>query len=114
LQEQSLREILVKSGLKEEELQKEGKKLGSLKLFNLFIKYGLKKENAENMISPLFVLNDLRQLHGHLIDTSFEKRYNSCKERLEIPLTSTDLDVFKTLVTRIILLYQSLIDKKDD
>ncbi|MEY2921557.1 MAG: hypothetical protein RL108_166 [Bacteroidota bacterium] len=114
LHEQSLREILLKSGLKEEELQKEGKKLGTLKLFNLFIKYGLKKENAENMVSPLYVLNDLRQLHGHLSDTSFEKRYNSCKERLAIPLTSTDLDVFKTLVTSIILLYQSLIDKKDD
>lgn len=114
LQEQSLREILIKCGLKKQDLQKDGKKLGSLKLFTLFISHGLKKENADEMVAPLYVLNDLRQLHGHLSDTSFEKRYNSCKERLEIPLASTDLDVFKSLVTRLILLYQNLIDKKDD
>ncbi len=113
LQEQSLREILIKCGLKEEDLQKDGKKLGSLKLFTLFISHGLKKENADEMVAPLFVLNDLRQLHGHLSDTSFDKRYNSCKERLEIPLASTDLEVFKSLVTKLILLYQNLIGKKD-
>ena len=105
---------MIKCGLKKQDLQKDGKKLGSLKLFTLFISHGLKKENADEMVAPLYVLNDLRQLHGHLSDTSFEKRYNSCKERLEIPLASTDLDVFKSLVTRLILLYQNLIDKKDD
>ena len=114
LQEQSIRETLLKCGLTEKDFQNDGKQIGSLKLFALFVRHALKKENEDEIVSPLFVLNDLRQLHGHLSDSSFEKRYNFCKERLGLSLTATDLDVSKTLVTRLILLYQSLIDKKDD
>lgn len=113
LQEQSLREVLLKHGSTEQDLQKNGKKLGSLKLFTLFIQNVLRKENAEELVSPLFVLNDLRQLHGHLSDTSSEKRYCFCKERLGLSSDSTDLDVFKTLITKLIFLYQELIDKKE-
>lgn len=114
LQTDSLRDILLSNGLDENDLKKDGKKLGSLKIFTLFIQHILKKENADELISPLFVLNDLRQLHGHLSDSSFEERYNYCKERLELPNTATDLDVFKKLVTKLILFYQNLIEKKEE
>jgi hypothetical protein len=114
LQIDVLREILLKNGLEKNDLKKDGNKLGGLKIFTLFIQHILKKENADELISPLFVLNDLRQLHGHLSDSSFEERYEYCKERLELPNTATDLDVFKKLVTKLILFYQNLIEKKEE
>lgn len=114
LQEQSLRTILMKNGLGEKDLEKDGRKLGSLKLFTSFLSIALKKENAEKMVSPLFVLNDLRQLHGHLSDKSFDDRYNSCKNRLGLSNNAADLEVFKTLITQLIILYQSVIEKKDE
>jgi hypothetical protein len=114
LQIDALREILLENGLEKNDLKKDGNKLGGLKIFTLFIQHILKKENADELISPLFVLNDLRQLHGHLSDSSFEERYEYCKERLELPNTATDLDVFKKLVTKLILFYQNLIEKKEE
>jgi len=107
LQEQSLKKILRQKGLTESEFQKGGKNLGSLKLFALFIRHALKKENADDIVAPLFVLNDLRQLHGHLSDSSFDSRYSSCKERLGLANSATDLEVFTTLVSNLVLFYQS-------
>jgi len=112
LQEQSLREILLRVGLTSQDLQKDGKKIGSLRLFTLLIKYALKNDNTDEIITPLFVLNDLRQLHGHLSDNSFEKRYNSCKAKLGLASVATDLEVFKEIVSKMILLYKTLIDEK--
>lgn len=111
LQEQSLREILLRSGATNNDLSKDGRKLGSLKLFMLFIDKVLLKEEANKMIAPLFVLNDLRQLHGHLSDSSFVKRYNSCKQRLGLEDSATDLEVFKALVKSLNEFYENIIDK---
>lgn len=114
IQDQSLREILKKSGLTDEELvNKEGRKLGSLKLLSLFIERVLLKNGTDTLIAPLFVLNDLRQLHGHLSDSSFIKKYNSCKQRLGLQESATDLEVFKALVKKLNEFYKSIIDKKD-
>ena len=82
LQTDSLRDILLNNGLDEKDLKKDGKKLGSLKVFTLFIQHIVKKENAD--------------------------------ELLELPNTATDLDVFKKLVTKLILFYQNLIEKKEE
>lgn len=73
-----LRNFLVQNGLSEKGL----KELGSLKLMESFITNILKIPDANSIISPLYVLNDLRQLHSHMSDTSFDKRYESCKQRL--------------------------------
>jgi hypothetical protein len=104
---------LLKNGVDAKDLEKDGKKMGSLKLFTLFIDRVLKKENPEKVISPLFVLNDLRQLHGHLANKSFDDRYNACKERLSLTKDSKDFDVFKSLVSHLIVFYQSIISKTD-
>lgn len=112
LQEQSLRELLLKHGLSENTLQqKDGTKLKGLKLFTLFIQHILNKQQADEMITPLFVLHDLRQLHGHLNDTSFENKYISCKNRLGLQINSTDINVHKILVMKMIEFYQSIIEK---
>ena len=114
LQEQSLREILLRSGLTESDLSREGRKLGSLKLFTLFIDKVLLKNEVDKMIAPLFVLNDLRQLHGHLSDSSFIKRYNSCKQRLGLEDSASDLEVFKAMIKSLIEFYENIIDNKDE
>jgi hypothetical protein len=113
LQEKNLRNLLLQNGFEKKELEKDGKKIGSLKLFTLFIDRVLCKKNPDEIISPLFVLNDLRQLHSHLHDSHFKKKYNSCKERLRIKENSSDLEVFKSLITALILLYQNLLTKDD-
>lgn len=113
LQEKSLREILIKSGLQEKELEKDGKKYGSIKLFGLYLEKVAKIEESAIAVSPLFVLNDLRQLHGHLSDTSFDSRYNYCKERLGLNHDESDLDVFKNLISFLIELFKKLIRDKE-
>ena len=110
LQEKAIRSALLEHGLQEDDLKSSGRKLGSLKLFTLFIEKVLKQEDANNVVSPLYVLNDLRQLHGHLSNDSFEERYSSCKERLGLADYVSDLKVFTSLVTRMVSLYQSLLD----
>ena len=109
LQEKAIRNALLKYGLQDSDLKSNGRKLGSLKLFTLFIERVLKHEDANSLVSPLYVLNDLRQLHGHLSNDSFEKRYNSCKERLDLADSVSDLEVFASLVTSMVILYQSLL-----
>lgn len=105
IQDDNLRKILLKNGKTEKDFESNGRKLGSLKLFTIYIRDVLKKENADLVISPLFVLNDLRQLHGHLSGASFQERYESCKERLGIKDSKSDMEVFKTLVTKMISLF---------
>ncbi|MEI2272559.1 hypothetical protein OHD16_10450 [Sphingobacterium sp. ML3W] len=108
LQEQSLRELLIKAGMSEDELKKDGRKFGSLKLLQITVEKVFSLKGADKMISPLFVLNDLRQLHGHLSGSSFEDRYNSCKKRLDLKIDATDLQVYETLVKKLIEFYENI------
>ncbi|MDR2270449.1 MAG: hypothetical protein LBF27_06025 [Sphingobacterium sp.] len=114
LQEQSLRELLLKVGLTDDDLKKDGRKLGSMKLFQLFIEKVLSKVDADKKVAPFFVLNDLRQLHGHLSGNSFEDRYNSCKKRLGLENTASDIQVFEALVKSLIQLYEDLTGEKNE
>ncbi len=41
-------------------------KLKEIKTFELYLKTDFNIDNISSLISPLFVLNDLRNLHGHL------------------------------------------------
>jgi hypothetical protein len=113
LQEDSLRKVLLKNGVSKEELEKNGNKLRGLKLLSLFVAKVLNKSKSYELMTPFFVLNDLRQLHGHLSDKSFNKEYKSCKERLALDSKASYLDVSKTLVTKLILSIQNLIDKNE-
>ena len=109
LQEKAIRSALLEHGLQEDDLKSNGRKLGSLKLFTLFIEKVLKQKDANDLVSPLYVLNDLRQLHGHLSNDSFEKRYSSCKERLGLADDVSDLEVFNLLVTSMVAFYQNIL-----
>lgn len=110
IEQDELKRILLKNGVTKEEI----KGLRSLKLFTLFISHILKKEEAEKLVSPLFVLNDLRQLHGHLVDTSFDEKYLSCKIRLGVSNEISDLDFFKIVVLKLIKLFEALHGKDND
>lgn len=108
IEQTEIRKYLLANGLSKTDLEKDGKPFRSLKLFTVFIEGILKQENADEIVTPLFVLNDLRQLHGHLSNTSFDKRYASCKERLGSSNDVTDLDFFMVVVTSLIKMYQIL------
>lgn len=110
LQEQAFRKVLLDKGVPKESLEKDSKKIGSMKLFTLFIKIVLNASDADNIASPLFILNDLRQLQGHLSGKSFNERYDSCKKRLQIAQSSTDLEVYQALISKLVELYTRLID----
>jgi|GEM_PF-6434800 len=100
----NIKATLLKSGA----LEKEIKGLGGIKLFQLFIQKVLKNVNASQIVSPLFVLYDLRILGEHLMGSDSLERYNSCKERLEISQSSNDLEVFEKLIQELIKMYNLL------
>ena len=104
IEQDELKKVLVQKGLSKKDL----KGLRSLKLFEHFITSVLSLENASSIIAPLYVLYDLRQLHGHLVDKSFTERYDFCKERLKIDISSSDLETFKILVKSLIGFYEQL------
>lgn len=100
-----------------EELRKLGKtenntkSLGSLKTFQLFLSEKLQIKNVDSLISPLYVLNDLRQLQGHLMNESFSKKYNFCKERLSLENDTSDFEVYKRLIEKLIEFYTMILNK---
>ena len=114
LQTTEIIKALNATGLKKADLEKNGSKLGSLKLFGLFIKHVLKRDDSDKMMTPLFVLYDLRLLHGHIAGKSFDERYCSCKSRLGVPNETTDLDFFKVVVSRLIDFYKDVVGKDAD
>jgi hypothetical protein len=110
LEQDNLKSILLKNGLAKEDI----KGFRSLKLFTLFVSHILKKADAEQLVTPLFVLNDLRQLHGHLANTSFYEKYSYCKIRLGALNDISDLDFFKIVIIELIKLFETLNGKDNE
>ena len=65
-----------------------------LKLLELFFEHKLKIENPGSVISPLFIVHDLRILKAHLAVSSFDERYANCKRRLEVDNSLNHIDFF--------------------
>lgn len=108
LQTGEITKSLRSVGLGKSDFEKDGKKLGNLKLFELFLKHILKRENSYELMTPFFVLYDLRLLHGHLVDKSYEEKYKKCKTRLGVNEDISSLDFFKVVVYRLIEFYDTL------
>lgn len=87
---------------------KDIKKLGSLKTLENFLTEFFPDESISYILSPLYVLSDLRQLQGHFSDTSFEQRYNFCKERLKLRKDATHFEVYKTLVKELVRSFEKI------
>lgn len=104
IRKNELKQVILRSGVSENEL----KDLGSLKLFEKFMEHVLKIQNFKIVISPLYVLNDLRQLQSHLAIDSFDKKYNSCKERLKLDSSASDFAVYYELNKKIIEMFETL------
>lgn len=100
----NLKELILKSRIEQKEI--EG--LKGLKLFEKFVCFNLKQENASSIVSPLYVLYDLRVLAGHIKDSEYEKKIKTCKDRLNISENSTDIQVFESLIKSLIEMYQKL------
>lgn len=91
--------------------RKKTNELGSVKTLEKFLFDILKIEDSSNLISPLFVLSDLRQLQGHFSDTSFMEKYLFCKERLGLDENVTHFEVYQKLIERLVKFYNNLIEK---
>jgi hypothetical protein len=107
IQLQKLKQILVNAGLNKKTI----KGLGSLKTLEKFLIEILKIKDVPNLISPLYVLNDLRQLQGHLTDSSFDEKYNFCKQRLGLNLDSNHFIVYQELIRMLIEFYEETIER---
>ena len=81
---------------------------GSLKLLKLFFEHKLDISDSDNLISPLFVLYDLRLLASHLTDDSFNEKYDFCKKRLNVDLSLNYIETFKQVVKSIIDMFDKL------
>jgi len=84
------------------------KNKGSLKLLELFFKHKLNISYSDNLISPLFVLYDLRLLASHLTDDSFNEKYDFCKKRLNVDMSLNYIETFKQVVKSIIDMFDKL------
>jgi hypothetical protein len=99
-----LKKALIEFGVEPDTI----KGLKGLKLFEKFIEYVMKIENASEIVSPLFVLYDLRLLAGHIKDSNYDTNYKSCKDRLQLEKGATDLDVHQHLCRNLIEMYKKL------
>ncbi len=106
---ESLDRNFLEKKLESIKLKEKCKELKSLKLLELFLQNILKMQDADKFISPLFVLNDLRNLKAHIAETSYKEKYNSCKKRLAIPLDASDFKVYRALIDSLINFYEKLI-----
>lgn len=105
LQVDDLKKLLIERGVSEKDL----KGLGSLKIFERFANVVLQLPDVRTIMTPLYVLYDLRLLHGHLAIGSLDEKYNSCKQRLDADRSINDLDFFKVVVEKLIQFYTMLL-----
>lgn len=104
IQTDELKNILFEYGVSKNEI----KGLRSIKLFELFLSKVLFVQNIDDKITPLYVLYDLRNIHGHFSGSSSEEKYDSCKERLKAKNEIGDFDFFKVVISNLIDLYSNL------
>lgn len=96
---EALRTAMLDSGVSKDMYKSEdGNSLRSNKLLQLLLAKVLNDPDPAETMKRFFVLNDLRQLHGHLTDDSFDKDYNKYKVRLGLPTEAADLDVHGRVV----------------
>lgn len=100
----ALKGLIENSGISKKEI----KGLKGLKLFEKFVNTVLEIENGSSLVSPLFILYDLRVLAGHIKDSKHTEKLKSCKERLGLNIKSTELEVYEKLVISLIDMYTEL------
>ncbi|MGF7219118.1 hypothetical protein GGR92_005300 [Spirosoma lacussanchae] len=105
LQVEDLKRLLIERGVSPKDL----KGLGSLKVFERFISAVLQLSDERSIMTPLYVLYDLRVLQGHLAIDSFDGNYESCKKRLNAESTTTDLEFFRIVIKSLISMYETLL-----
>src|SRR5665647_2643673 len=102
-----LKKRLIENGAERKRINE----LGSIKTLGKILSDILMIDDSSNLISPLFVLSDLRQLQGHFSDTSFVAKYKFCKERLGLDENISHFEVYKKLIERLVEFYENLIEK---
>ncbi len=106
---ESLDTQALKSVLREKVSSEDLKSLKGLKLFEKFVISGLNYEDGSSLVSPMYILYDLRLLAGHIKSSSYEERLQSCKERLGIDKNSSLLECHNTIISKLINMYKILL-----
>ena len=99
-----IKKILIEKGETKDSL----KSLRGLKLFEKYINKILHINDYSKVISPLFVLYDLRLLAGHIKDSNYESKLKSCTDRLDIPESVSIIEIQQTLCKKLIEMYKVL------
>lgn len=100
----------LKQNIQDGENNKEIKQLGTLKTLERFFtnKLNVDETKVKEIMSPLYVLYDLRLLHGHFSDSSFEERYSFCQKRLELEDGVSHFQVYERLIEKLIETFKEL------
>jgi hypothetical protein len=99
-----IKKSIIQNGSTKESI----KGLKGLKLFEQFLRLVLNKDDSSNLVSPLFVLYDLRLLAGHIKDSNYNSKIKSCKERLNLTENATMIETHQTLCVKLIEMYKEL------
>lgn len=102
---ENLKKLVIKSGISSNEI----KGLKGLKLFEKFVINYFVITNGSELVSPLYVLYDLRVLAGHIKNSKYEEKLQSCKIRLELPLDAKEIEVYDKLISKLTDMYEKLI-----
>lgn len=97
-------------------LPKDYKTNGSIKTLQLLLTIYSDKNNIDininKLISPLYVLYDLRILANHTYDSSAEETFIECMKRLSLdPDTDDYMQIYKTLIEHLKLMFETLEQK---
>lgn len=91
-------------------------KVGSIKLFQYWLENRIGYEDAANIVSPLFILYDLRISLAHLqSEETQEKLFEFSCERLGLNKDCRDyLQIYDILVNKLYEMYDSIINLVED
>ncbi|PZR16201.1 MAG: hypothetical protein DI539_17880, partial [Flavobacterium psychrophilum] len=101
---ENLKKLILQTSIKPSEI----KGLKGLKLFEKFVINYLKIEDGNMVVSPLYVLYDLRVLAGHIKDSKYDEKVKSCKLRLNLSESATEMEVYNCLIQKLIDMYKIL------
>jgi hypothetical protein len=85
------------------------RKSGSLKILQFWGEHTLQHSNVSDIVSPLFVLDDLRKLEAHLIGSnSASEIMNSARVRLQLDHECELLNIYDKIIIELHQMYKTL------
>ena len=85
-------------------------RLGSLKTFEMWLDKRIQIQDSSSIVSPLFVLYDLRKAASHLLsEENKDDNISFCCQRLDLPENCRDyLKIYNSLIKELISMFNTL------